>query len=169
MRLSQISQRSHNIDRTRFLLLRIVSHIILKLLFLILSLCTRYTSLLVLCLWYDSRIVRPLTGVYLYKTSYLEIRKRLHIRLLLYRCQNQNGTVLDLFLWALDCILLGTINLIFIYRLFIDAYYRYQLCRLGFHYLRPNTSPHSLFFCSLRESDFLCKYKHFLCWFQRFL
>ena len=169
MRLSQISQRSHNIDRTRFLLLRKVSHIILKLLFLILSLCTRYTFSLILCLWYDSRIVRPLTGVYLYKTSYPKTHKRLHIRLPLYRCQNQNGTVLDLFLRALYRIFIRRAFSACLYHLVRCALSRYPNIRCLGYYLRPNTSPHSLFFCSLRESNFLYKYMHFLCWFLRFL
>ena len=169
MRLSQISQRSHNIDRTRFLLLHIVSHIILKLLFLILSLCTRYTSSLILCLWYDNRIVRSLTGVYLYKTFYPKTHKRLHIRLPLYRCQNLSEIILDLFLRALYRIFIRRAFSACLYHLVRCALSRYPNIRCLGYYLRPNTSLHSLFFCSLRESDFLCKYKHFLCWFQRFL
>ncbi len=169
MHLSQISQRSHNIDRTRFLHLNIIFHIILKRLFLILLLCTRYTSLLVLCLWYDSRIIHPLTGVYLYKTSYLEIHTRLHIRLPLFHYQNQNGTVLDLFLRALYRIFIRRAFSACLYHLVRCALSRYPNIRCLGYYLRPNTSLHSLFFCSLRESSFLYKYKHFLCWFQRFL
>ena len=120
-------------------------------------------------LLYDNRVSHLLIVIYLYKTFCLKTHKRQHIRLPLYHCQNLNGTVLDLFLRALYRIFIRRAFLACLYHLVRCALSRYPNIRCLGYYLRPNTSLHSLFFCSLRESNFLYKYMHFLCWFLRFL